>query len=83
MNHVYLIRSIADPSQIHIGATSDLKQRIADDSSGKSTHTSKFTPRELEFYLAFPEKTAAYEFEKYLKTHSGRAFANKRLMRQP
>ena len=83
MNYVYLIRSIADPSQIYIGATSDLKQRLADHNSGKSTHTSKFTPWELEFYLAFSEKITAYEFEKYLKTHSGRAFANKRLMRQP
>ena len=81
MNYVYLIRSIADPSQIYIGATSDLKQRITDHNSGKSTHTSKFAPWELEFYIAFPEKTMAYEFEKYLKTHSGRAFANKRLMR--
>ena len=83
MNYVYLIQSIADPSQIYIGATSDLKQRIADHNSGKSTHTSKFAPWELEFYSAFPEKITAYEFEKYLKTHSGRAFAIKRLMKQP
>lgn len=83
MNYVYLIRSIADPNHTYIGATSDLKQRIADHNSGKSAHTSKFIPWELEFYLAFPEKIKAYEFEKYLKTHSGRAFASKRLMRQP
>jgi putative endonuclease len=81
MNYVYLIRSISDPSQIYIGATADLKQRIADHNAGKSAHTSKFAPWELEFYVAFPEKQTAFEFEKYLKSHSGRSFAQKRLMR--
>lgn len=82
MYYVYLIRSISEPNQIYIGATSDLKQRLADHNAGKSTHTSKYVPWELEFYAAFPEKDTAYEFEKYLKSHSGRAFANKRLVRQ-
>ena len=81
MYYVYIIRSIADPTQIYIGATMDLKQRIADHNAGKSPHTSKFAPWEIECYFAFPEKQKAYEFEKYLKSHSGRAFAKKRLMR--
>jgi hypothetical protein len=29
--------------------------------------------------IAFPDKTTAYAFERYLKSHSGRAFAKKRL----
>ena len=29
MTYVYQIRSIADPNQIYIGATSDLKERFA------------------------------------------------------
>ena len=83
MYYVYLIRSVSEPNQIYIGATSNLKQRLTDHNSAKSAHTSKFIPWELEFYLAFPEKLTAYEFEKYLKSHSGRAFANKRLIKQP
>ena len=82
MNYVYIIRSVSDPSQTYTGATADLKQRVADHNAGKSTHTSKYTPWELEFYAAFADKYTAYEFEKYLKSHSGRAFANKRLMTQ-
>ncbi|MDX2095626.1 MAG: GIY-YIG nuclease family protein, partial [Alphaproteobacteria bacterium] len=37
-------------------------------------------PWELVWYCAFPDKYKALEFEKYLKSHSGRAFANKRLL---
>ena len=81
MYYVYFIRSVSEPTQTYCGATEDLKQRISDHNAGKSKHTSKFTPWELEFYAAFPEKQKAFDFEKYLKSHSGRAFAKKRLMR--
>jgi putative endonuclease len=81
MYYVYIIRSVSDPAQKYTGATSDLQQRIADHNAGKSTHTSKHAPWELAFYAAFVDKQTAYDFEKYLKSHSGRAFANKRLMR--
>ncbi len=82
MHYTYLIRSQHQPDQIYIGATSDLKQRLADHNAGKSPHTAKFVPWALECYVAFPEKQNAYDFEKYLKSHSGRAFAAKRLFRQ-
>ena len=51
------------------------------DASGYAwrTHTAKFKPWELVWYCAFPHKYKALEFEKYLKSHSGRAFAKKRL----
>ena len=81
MHYVYVIRSVTEPSQIYTGATEDLKQRIADHNAGKSTHTSKYVPWEVEFYAAFPDKRVAYEFERYLKSHSGRAFMNKRLVK--
>jgi putative endonuclease len=60
--------------------TADLKQRFSDHNSGKSKHTSKYLPWELLCYNAFPNKATALEFEKYLKSHSGRAFAKKRLI---
>ena len=46
---------------------------------GQSPHTSKYKPWNLITYLAFNEKDRALAFEKYLKSHSGKAFANKRL----
>jgi predicted GIY-YIG superfamily endonuclease len=67
------------PEQEHIGATADLKRRLPEHNAGKSTHTAKFKPWELVWYCAFPDKYKALAFEKYLKSHSGRAFAKKRL----
>jgi predicted GIY-YIG superfamily endonuclease len=82
MHYVYIIRSMVAPRQIYVGASEDLKQRLADHNAGKSPHTAKFMPWELECYVAFPEKQQAFDFEKYLKSPSGRAFASKRLHRK-
>lgn len=79
MWYVYIIKSVSHPDQEYTGASEDLKQRVADHNAGKSTHTAKFAPWELVWYCAFPDKYKALEFEKYLKSHSGRAFAKKRL----
>ena len=80
MWYVYIIRSASSAEQSYVGATADLKQRVADHNAGKSTHTAKFMPWELVWYCAFADKFRALEFEKYLKSHSGKAFANKRLI---
>ncbi|MDK4717165.1 GIY-YIG nuclease family protein [Rhizobium sp. CNPSo 4039] len=80
MWYVYILQSADFPDQQYTGSTSDLKQRLADHNAGKSTHTAKFTPWVLLWYSAFPDKYRALEFEAYLKSHSGRAFARKRLL---
>ncbi|AGS19981.1 GIY-YIG nuclease family protein [Rhizobium etli] len=76
MWYVYILRSV----QEYTGSTADLKQRLAAHNAGKSTHTAKFVPWNLLWYCAFPDKHKALEFETYLKSHSGRAFASKRLI---
>ncbi|MBN1547490.1 MAG: hypothetical protein JW902_12610 [Syntrophaceae bacterium] len=43
--------------------------------AGYSLH--KFRPWELDVAIAFTSRERAAEFEKYLKSHSGRAFAAK------
>ena len=80
MWYVYVIRSISSRNEEYTGATADLRQRLLDHNAGKSAHTSKFLPWELVWYCAFPDKHRALEFERYLKSHSGRAFARKRLL---
>ncbi len=77
---MYIIRSIDFPGQEYTGATADLKQRLKDHNAGKSVHTAKFAPWELKCYVALPEKMRALDLERYLKSHSGRAFAKKRLI---
>ena len=79
MYYVYLLRSTADPKRTYVGFTEDLRQRVKDHNEGKSTHTAKYRPWTLETYVAFSDRKQALEFERYLKTGSGIAFANKRL----
>jgi len=77
--YVYLLRSENHRRQTYVGVTSDLRQRLADHNSGKARHTRKFRPWILETYLAFSDAERARAFERYLKSSSGIAFANKRL----
>lgn len=79
MYYVYLLKSIHFPQQNYIGYTINLKQRLSVHNSGGSRHTAKFRPWELHCYLTFENKYKALEFEKYLKSHAGIAFAKKRL----
>ena len=79
MFYVYLIRSDAFPKQRYVGFTADLRKRIATHNSGGSAHTSKYKPWKLISYHTFADKRRAQEFEHYLKSGSGKAFANKRL----
>ena len=83
MLYVHVLQSIGDPDRIYFGATADLKEQFTDHNSGESPHTSKFKPWQLACYIALPDRTAAYEFERYLKSHSGRAFLRKRLLASP
>ncbi len=77
---VYILRSINFPDQLYVGCTTNLKKRLSDHNCGTTSHTDKFKPWELVMYLAFNSKEKAVEFEKYLKSHSGRAFRDKRLL---
>jgi predicted GIY-YIG superfamily endonuclease len=79
MWYVYIIRSIEFPDQEYVGATEDLKRRLAEHNAGRSAHTAKFKPWKLVWYCACPDKMKALAFETYLKSHSGRAFSKKRL----
>lgn len=79
MYYVYMLRSIPNTDQTYVGFTEDLKPRLAAHNHGQSPHTAKYKPREFITYLAFKDKSTAIGFEKYLKSHSGKAFANKRL----
>lgn len=81
MWYVYLIKSTSSPDKEYTGATANLKQRLNDHNHGKSSHTSKYTPWELVCYIAVHDKQHALDLEKYLKSHSGRAFSKKRLSR--
>jgi len=78
MKYVYLLQSLSHPDQRYVGLTSDLKKRLAAHNAGQALHTSKYRPWQVITYLAFSNHKNAVAFEKYLKSGSGRAFAEKR-----
>lgn len=79
MYYVYSLQSENEPDRYYTGLTVDLEKRLQDHNAGKSVHTNKFRPWKLVSYTAFSDRTKAENFESYLKTASGRAFAKKRL----
>jgi len=79
VHYVYLLVSARSRSRRYVGVTTDLKQRLAEHNSGKSPHTAQFKPWRLVTYVAFSDEQQAAEFERYLKSDSGHAFANRRL----
>ena len=80
MYYVYILRSIPKPNQTYVGFSTDLKKRILKHNQGGCPHTSKHKPWHIEWYCAFNDKGKALEFEQYIKSHSGKAFSNKRLI---
>jgi predicted GIY-YIG superfamily endonuclease len=79
MHYVYLIESVHAREQHYVGQTSDLKRRLADHNAGRSLHTSRYKPWNLACYVGFASEQKALAFEKYLKSGSGHAFANRHL----
>ena len=77
MWYVYILKCSDD--SFYTGCTSDLEDRIKRHNKGQVHFTSDKIPVELVTYIAFSDKYKAFEFEKYLKSGSGRAFAAKRL----
>ena len=75
--YVYLLVDIATGTHHYTGVTEDLHARLAKHNAGEVPHTSKFKPWKIENAIAFSAKEKAYAFEAYLKTHSGRSFANR------
>jgi predicted GIY-YIG superfamily endonuclease len=78
LKYVYILESL-DGQHFYVGATADLKARLAKHNAGEVTHTAKFGPWRVKTYLGFSDDSQAWAFEKYLKSASGRAFAKKRL----
>ena len=76
-SYVYILQSEASPDRFYVGMTDDLQERLRKHNAGKVTHTAKFKPWVIKTTIAFQDRERAAEFERNLKTGSGRAFARK------
>jgi putative endonuclease len=78
MWYVYILK--CSDNTYYTGCTSDLDDRLNRHSKGENTYTKFRLPVWLVGYTAFHDKYKAYDFEKYLKSGSGKAFVRKRLI---
>jgi len=78
MFYVYILKLINN--SFYTGYSSNLKQRIEEHNYGSVKSTKNLRPVKLIYYSAFYSQKKATNFEKYLKTSSGFAFRNKRLI---
>ena len=77
MKFVYVLKS-GDPNpHFYVGRTSDVLSRLADHNAGRCSHTSRYRPWQLHVTIALPDEQRAADFERYLKSGSGRAFAKR------
>jgi putative endonuclease len=81
MFYAYILRSEQNPERFYYGFSSDLKKRLKVHNQGGNVSTKTGIPWTLAWYGGFESESAASDFERYLKTASGKAFARKRLLR--
>jgi predicted GIY-YIG superfamily endonuclease len=74
---VYVIRSDRSPRRHYVGLTSDVAHRLERHNAGQNEHTAPHRPWHVIVALEFRTAEAAGQFERYLKTGSGRAFAKR------
>jgi len=79
VTYVYLLRSVPFRDRIYFGLTHNVRRRLAEHNAGRSPHTAKFRPWEIVTVIAFRDDSRAADFERYLKTGSGAAFATRHL----
>jgi putative endonuclease len=78
MYYTYVIQLTT--GDYYTGHAHNLQKRIKEHQRSAVFTTKNGKVKELVFYAAFKSKNKALDFEKYLKSSSGFAFRNKRLI---
>jgi len=74
---MYYVYNLKCKDGFYIGCTDNLKERFERHTNGHVPATKDRRPLELTNYISFKDKYKAFEFEKYLKSGSGRSFLNR------
>lgn len=77
MKYVYLLRSESYQKRTYVGSTADFHKRLEQHNAGASPHTARFRPWKPVVVLRVDDDHKAEQFERYLKTGSGHAFAKR------
>lgn len=78
MVFVYILES-EDGKHWYVGITDNPDRRLKEHNDQKGIHTKKYSPWRLKTLISFNDSQRAENFERYLKSHSGRAFTKKHL----
>ena len=76
---VYVLRSLSDHDRYYTGVTSDLDARLSDHNAGRCPHTADGRPWQVDISVYLADEPRALRFERYLKSGSGCAFAQRHL----
>jgi putative endonuclease len=76
---VYVLLNQVNDSP-YVGITSDVARRLDTHNSGGSVYTAPCRPWRLAVALEFPGERQALQFERYLKSGSGRAFMRRHFL---
>jgi putative endonuclease len=74
--YVYFL--LLNNNDIYVGSTNDLRRRVGTHNTGRVASTRALLPAVLKSYVAVADEGTARSLERYFKSGSGRAFANKR-----
>jgi predicted GIY-YIG superfamily endonuclease len=76
MWYVYFLR--LRNNDVYVGSTNDLRKRFAQHATGRVLSTRRHLPAALLAYVAVRYGSTARSLERYFKSGSGKAVANKR-----
>lgn len=76
---VYVLKNNKHPARYYTGITSDVARRTVEHNAGSCAHTAKYRPWSVDLVIEFPDEGRAVAFERYLKSGSGVAFAQRHL----
>lgn len=82
-HHEYILTTISRPDRHDTGRTDNLHERLTAHNAGRCPHTARFVPWTIETAAAFRSREKAIAFEKYPKSHSGRAFSIRHFRKVP
>ena len=74
---VYVLKNADSDPHFYVGLASDVPARLANHNAGRCPHTARHRPWRIDVVIEFPTEQRAIDFERYLKSGSGRAFAKR------
>ena len=76
---VYVLCNTEPRPRYYVGITADVAARLTDHNEGRCRHPAAGRPWHVDIVIEFGDQRRAVAFERYLKSGSGCAFAQRHL----